>query len=115
MLFCSRKSNCIVGFLFILFPKLTCIVIILANSFKLLTTSCLYVSFLSSRNLSLSNFKMKLVILDTSKEVSDWAASYLMKRITDFNPGPDNYFVLGLPTGEFFYYSYSIISIAFQI
>lgn len=43
---------------------------------------------------------MRLIILDTSAEVADWAAKYVMKRINDFNPGPDNYFVLGLPTGS---------------
>lgn len=43
---------------------------------------------------------MRLVILDTSASVGDWAARYVMKRIKDFNPGPDNYFVLGLPTGS---------------
>lgn len=43
---------------------------------------------------------MRLVILDTSASVGDWAARYVMKRIKDFNPGPDNYFVLGLPTGN---------------
>lgn len=42
---------------------------------------------------------MRLVILDTSASVGDWAARYVMKRIRDFNPGPKNYFVLGLPTG----------------
>lgn len=48
---------------------------------------------------------MRLVILDTSASVGDWAARYVMKRIKDFNPGPDNYFVLGLPTGilKFFF------------
>lgn len=45
---------------------------------------------------------MRLVILDSSKAVSEWAASYVMKRINDFNAGPDNYFVLGLPTGKLY-------------
>lgn len=43
---------------------------------------------------------MRLVILDTSKSVGEWAAKYVMKRLIDFNPGPENYFVLGLPTGS---------------
>ncbi|KAL5281605.1 GNPDA1 family protein [Megaselia abdita] len=43
---------------------------------------------------------MRLVILDSSKSVGEWAAKYVMKRLIDFNPGPDNYFVLGLPTGS---------------
>lgn len=42
---------------------------------------------------------MRLVILNNDDEVSDWAARYIRKRIQDFNPGPDKYFVLGLPTG----------------
>lgn len=42
---------------------------------------------------------MRLVILENDEEVSDWAARYIRKRIHDFGPGPDNYFVLGLPTG----------------
>lgn len=43
---------------------------------------------------------MRLVILDTADNVSEWAAKYVLKRITDFKPGPDKYFVLGLPTGK---------------
>lgn len=43
---------------------------------------------------------MRLVILDSASSVGEWAAKYVMKRILDFNPGPENYFVLGLPTGS---------------
>jgi glucosamine-6-phosphate deaminase len=32
---------------------------------------------------------MRLVILETSSSVGEWAAKYVMKRIRDFNPGPD--------------------------
>ncbi|XP_074649903.1 glucosamine-6-phosphate deaminase 1-like [Tubulanus polymorphus] len=42
---------------------------------------------------------MRLVILDNYNQVSDWAAKYIKKRIRKFNPGPDKYFTLGLPTG----------------
>lgn len=42
---------------------------------------------------------MRLVILDSYDKVSEWAARYVKKRIHDFNPGPDRYFTLGLPTG----------------
>ncbi|KAJ9574267.1 hypothetical protein L9F63_026087, partial [Diploptera punctata] len=42
---------------------------------------------------------MRLVILDTSDKVAEWSAKYVLKRIVDFKPGPDRYFVLGLPTG----------------
>jgi len=43
---------------------------------------------------------MKLVILDNSADVCEWAAKYVAKRIQDFQPGPEKYFVLGLPTGS---------------
>lgn len=43
---------------------------------------------------------MRLVILDNSALVGDWSAKYVMKRINDYKPGPDRYFVLGLPTGS---------------
>lgn len=43
---------------------------------------------------------MRLVILDTSESVGLWAAKYVSKRINDFKPGPNKYFVLGLPTGS---------------
>jgi len=42
---------------------------------------------------------MKLIIRERSQDVEEWAAKYVVKRINDFNPGPDRYFVLGLPTG----------------
>jgi len=42
---------------------------------------------------------MKLIIRDNSEDVVEWAANYVIKRIKDFNPGPERYFVLGLPTG----------------
>ncbi|GAB6023953.1 Glucosamine-6-phosphate isomerase 1 [Chamberlinius hualienensis] len=43
---------------------------------------------------------MRLVILDTSEKVSEWAAKYIRRRILDFNPSADRYFVLGIPTGS---------------
>lgn len=43
---------------------------------------------------------MRLVILDESKCVSEWAAKYVVKKISEFRPGPERYFVLGLPTGK---------------
>lgn len=43
---------------------------------------------------------MRLIILDTSDYVGEWAAKYVMKRINDFKPNADKYFVLGLPTGS---------------
>ncbi|KAK6185356.1 hypothetical protein SNE40_007608 [Patella caerulea] len=43
---------------------------------------------------------MKLVILDDYSQVSEWAAKYVRRRIIDFNPGPNRYFTLGLPTGS---------------
>lgn len=44
---------------------------------------------------------MRLIILDSSKDVAEWSAKYVLKRINDFKPGPDKYFVLGLPTGKY--------------
>lgn len=43
---------------------------------------------------------MKLILLDKYDDVSSWAAKYVRNRIMKFNPGPDNHFVLGLPTGS---------------
>lgn len=43
---------------------------------------------------------MRLVIEKTAADVGEWAAKYIKKKITDFNPGPDRYFTLGLPTGR---------------
>ena len=43
---------------------------------------------------------MRLIIRDTYAEVSEWAAKYVRRKIVDFEPGPDKYFVLGLPTGK---------------
>lgn len=44
---------------------------------------------------------MRLIILETSNAVSEWAAKYVMKRINEFKPDENRYFVLGLPTGKF--------------
>jgi len=43
---------------------------------------------------------MRLIILDTCEHVGEWSAKYVLKRIKDFQPGPNKYFVLGLPTGS---------------
>ncbi|XP_042865384.1 glucosamine-6-phosphate isomerase-like isoform X1 [Penaeus japonicus] len=43
---------------------------------------------------------MRLVILDDGGRVAEWAARYIIKRINDFKPGPQKFFVLGLPTGS---------------
>lgn len=42
---------------------------------------------------------MRLICLDTYDDVSIWAAKYIRNKIYEFNPGPDRYFTLGLPTG----------------
>jgi len=42
---------------------------------------------------------MRLLILDDAEKVVEWSAKYVAKRIRDFNPSEDRYFVLGLPTG----------------
>ncbi|KAM9253010.1 glucosamine-6-phosphate deaminase 1 isoform 2-T2 [Dugong dugon] len=41
---------------------------------------------------------MKLIILENYSQASEWAAKYIRNRIIQFNPGPDKYFTLGLPT-----------------
>lgn len=38
--------------------------------------------------------------METADKVAEWSAKYVVKRINDFKPGPDKYFVLGLPTGS---------------
>ncbi|CAG9766309.1 unnamed protein product [Ceutorhynchus assimilis] len=43
---------------------------------------------------------MRLVILDNSSNVAEWAAKYVMKKIHEFQPNENKYFVLGLPTGS---------------
>jgi 6-phosphogluconolactonase/glucosamine-6-phosphate isomerase/deaminase len=42
---------------------------------------------------------MRLVITKDYREMTEWGARYIKKRINDFKPGPDRFFVLGLPTG----------------
>jgi len=44
--------------------------------------------------------RMRLIILESYDKVSEWAARYIKKRIRDFQPGPDRFFTLGLPTGQ---------------
>lgn len=34
---------------------------------------------------------MRLVILDSADYVGEWSAKYVLKRIRDFNPGPEKY------------------------
>ena len=43
---------------------------------------------------------MRLIIQKSYADMSKWAASLILKRITDFDPSPDRPFVLGLPTGS---------------
>ncbi|CAB1337650.1 unnamed protein product [Coregonus sp. 'balchen'] len=42
---------------------------------------------------------MKLIILNDYDQVGEWAAKYIRNKILRFNPGPDRFFILGLPTG----------------
>lgn len=46
---------------------------------------------------------MRLLILEDDNQVTEWAAKYVAKRIRDFKPTPERPFVLGLPTGNFFW------------
>ncbi|XP_075235271.1 glucosamine-6-phosphate isomerase Oscillin isoform X2 [Lycorma delicatula] len=43
---------------------------------------------------------MRLVILPTPNEVTEWSAKYLVQKVRDFKPGPNRYFNLGLPSGS---------------
>uniref|UniRef100_A0A3P8WBI2 Glucosamine-6-phosphate isomerase n=1 Tax=Cynoglossus semilaevis TaxID=244447 RepID=A0A3P8WBI2_CYNSE len=43
---------------------------------------------------------MKLIILNDYDQASEWAAKYIRNRILLFQPGPEKYFTLGLPTGS---------------
>lgn len=43
---------------------------------------------------------MKVVILDDYAKVSRWAAEYVVKKISEKQPTPENPFVLGCPTGS---------------
>lgn len=42
---------------------------------------------------------MRLVILEDYESTSEWAAKYVRNAIQKFKPGPNKYFILGLPTG----------------
>jgi glucosamine-6-phosphate deaminase len=44
---------------------------------------------------------MRLLILNDTDHVAEWAAKYVAKRIRDYKTGPDRYFTLGLPTGKY--------------
>lgn len=43
---------------------------------------------------------MRLIIQESYSQLSQWAASYIAKKINDFAPTEKNPFVLGLPTGS---------------
>lgn len=45
---------------------------------------------------------MKLIIEENSDKVAEFAALYVRNKIVEFNPGPEKYFILGLPTGMIF-------------
>lgn len=34
---------------------------------------------------------MRLIVLDTSADVAEWAAKYVVKRIQDFQPGKEKF------------------------
>jgi glucosamine-6-phosphate deaminase len=43
---------------------------------------------------------MRLIIEPSYRELSEWAAAYIVSRINKFAPTPQHPFVLGLPTGS---------------
>lgn len=53
--------------------------------------------------------EMKLVILDTSDDVTEWAAKYVVKRIQDFQPGEEKFLI------ETFYFCALKLKTNFQI
>ena len=72
------------------------------NTFRLVSDFLCYFSLFllfSFLYLIIMQSKMRLVIVDNYDKVSEWAAKYVRNSILKFNPGPDHYFVLGLPTG----------------
>lgn len=42
---------------------------------------------------------MRLVICENVDYVAEWSAKYVLKKINDFKPDENKYFVMGLPTG----------------
>lgn len=52
---------------------------------------------------------MRLIILDDYDTASEFAAKYVRNKILGFNPGPDRYFTLGLPTGKVDWFDLVII------
>ena len=56
---------------------------------------------------------MRLVILDNYQGVSESAAKYIKKRINDFQPSQDRYFVIGLPTGSVLFLFQILFAIIF--
>lgn len=49
---------------------------------------------------------MRLIIQNSYEQISQWAAAYIVKKITEFEPTPEKPFVLGLPTGSTPYGTY---------
>jgi glucosamine-6-phosphate deaminase len=49
---------------------------------------------------------MRLIIQNSYEEISQWAAAHVVRKIKEYNPTPDNPFVLGLPTGSTPYGTY---------
>lgn len=43
---------------------------------------------------------MKLIVLHNCSQANEWAAKHIRNHITQFNPGPDKTFTLGLPIGR---------------
>lgn len=58
---------------------------------------------------------MRLIIEESYGKMSQWAASYIVKKINEFNPTPDKPFVLGLPTGSTPVGTYKELIHAYQI
>ena len=52
---------------------------------------------------------MRLIIQDDDKAVGEWVATYVKKRILDFNPTPDRPFVLGMRPAWYLYLPQAVV------
>ncbi len=57
---------------------------------------------------------MRLVITKDYAEMAEWSARYIKKRINDYKPGPDRFFVLGLPTGMLWFLVFDLFIDSFS-
>lgn len=78
---------------------------------RIMKTILTNTSFAGRFSWSLQADSMKLIILNDYDQVSEWAAKYIRNSIRKFNPGPNRFFTLGLPTGMIFKQMHCIFSV----